>query len=58
MMAATDNYGLNKERRNAASREKNEPANLEPSFPWNVLGFDDAFFGVEPSDDFDEEKKG
>lgn len=56
-MAATDNYGLNKERRNAALRDKGAAANLEPPFPWDVLGFDNVFFGAEPSD-VDEEKKG
>lgn len=53
----SDSFGLNKERRNYASMAKEETPNLEPEFPWDVLGFDDLFFGTVPSDDFTEEKK-
>lgn len=53
-MRTSDSYGLNKERRLAAAeRERNkfERANLEPDFPWDVVGFDDRYFGASLSDD-------
>ena len=57
---ATDNYGLNKERRLAAeNRERNqyERPNLEPEFPYDVVGFDDRYFGATISSDPPEDEK-
>lgn len=46
-------YGLNKAARLQARREEiaeeNEPAPLEPDFPYQVLPFDPLFFGVDDS---------
>jgi uncharacterized membrane protein YgcG len=48
----SDSFGLNKQARIRREREQSASAEvrLEPPFPYDVLGFDDKFFGAEPSD--------
>jgi len=49
----SDAFGLNKlaRIRREAEQAASAEVRLEPPFPYDVLGFDDKFFGAEPSDD-------
>lgn len=60
LLMLSDGFGLNKEAQRRREREQAEAASaalqLEPPFPYDVLGFDDKFFMAEPSDAHEEEK--
>ena len=59
LLMLSDSFGLNKEAQRRREREQAAgPAlRLEPPFPYDVLGFDDRFFGAEPSDIHEEATK-
>jgi hypothetical protein len=54
-----DNFGLNKLARLQAKRKEaaknKEPLPLNPDFPYGVVGFDIAFFGIK---EWSDEKEG
>jgi uncharacterized membrane protein YgcG len=53
LLMLSDSFGLNKLARLLREREllgDEEDLPLESPFPYEVLGFDDKFFGAEPSD--------
>lgn len=53
LLMLSDAFGLNKlaRIRREAEQAASAEVRLEPPFPYDVLGFDDKFFGAEPSDD-------
>jgi hypothetical protein len=51
-LTLSDGFGLNKARRLAEAGSEDEPA-LQPPWPYEVLGFDDRYFGAIPSDEVD-----
>lgn len=52
-LMVSDGFGLNKLARLAAKAAKERVPPLDPEFPFFVVGFDEIFFGAEPSLDGD-----